>query len=58
MLAKQDAAKQLAEGNLFHYALVTKDDFATFLDTKTGWQNYVGPISQPEFELITNVDVA
>jgi type III restriction enzyme len=43
VLAKQEAARQLAEGNLFHYALVTKDDFATFLDAKTGWQNYTGP---------------
>jgi hypothetical protein len=42
VLAKKAAAEQLAEGSRFHYAMLTKDDFETFLDTQTGWQNYVG----------------
>jgi type III restriction enzyme len=42
VLAKKAAAERLAEGSRFHYAMLTKDDFETFLDTQTGWQNYVG----------------
>ena len=42
VLAKKDAAEQLAEGNRFHYAMITKDNFEAFLDKRTGWQNYVG----------------
>lgn len=51
VLAKQEAAKQLAEGNQFHYALVTKDDFAAFLDTETGWKNYDGPSGGAQIEI-------
>jgi hypothetical protein len=48
VLAKQEAARLLAEGNLFHYALVTKDDFDVFFDAKSGWKNYSGPKSPSE----------
>jgi type III restriction enzyme len=43
VIAKREAAEKLAEGSRFHYALVTKDDFDTYLNQKTGWQNYTGP---------------
>lgn len=45
VVAKREAAESLADGSRFHYALVTKDDFDTFLDQETGWQKYTGPTS-------------
>lgn len=43
VVAKREAAEKLADGNRFHYALVTKDDFDAFLNQETGWQKYTGP---------------
>ena len=43
VVAKREAAERLAEGNRFHYALVTKDDFDAFLNQETGWHRYDGP---------------
>lgn len=51
VLAKKDAAEQLAEGSRFHYAMVTKDDFGAFLDAQTGWQNYIGPTGKAALAL-------
>lgn len=43
VVAKREAAEKLADDSRFHYALVTKDDFAAFLNQETGWQRYTGP---------------
>jgi type III restriction enzyme len=43
VVAKREAAEQLASGNQFHYALLTKDDFAGFLAEETGWRAYERP---------------
>ena len=43
VIAKREAAEQLASGNEFHYALLTKDDFSGFLSADGGWQNYTRP---------------
>ena len=39
VLAKQDAAEKLAEGNRFDYALVTREQFDGFL-APSGWDQY------------------
>lgn len=44
VVAKQEAERQMAEGNLFHYALVTKVDFSAFSDSASGWHRYQRPI--------------
>lgn len=43
VIAKREAAEQLASGNQFHYALLTKDDFAGFLAAESGWRAYERP---------------
>lgn len=43
VVAKREAAEQLASGNEFHYALLTKDDFSGFLSDDGGWQDYTRP---------------
>jgi len=40
VVAKREAAEQLASGNQFHYALLTKDDFVGFLSVTGGWRDY------------------
>lgn len=45
VLAKSEAAAQLATGNKFHYALLTKDDFTGFLALDGGWRDYQRPAS-------------
>ncbi len=43
VIAKREAAEQLASGNEFHYALLTKDDFGGFLSDDRGWRHYTRP---------------
>ena len=43
VIAKREAAEQLASGNEFHYALLTSDDFNGFLSADGGWQRYERP---------------
>lgn len=43
VLAKREAAEQLASGNQFHYALLTREDFEGFLSAEGGWQAYERP---------------
>ncbi len=43
VIAKREAAEQLASGNEFHYALLTSDDFNGFLSADGGWQSYERP---------------
>lgn len=43
VVAKREAAEQLASGNQFHYALLTKDDFTGFLSDESGWRAYERP---------------
>ncbi|MBY9068238.1 Tn7 transposase TnsA N-terminal domain-containing protein [Hyphomonas sp. WL0036] len=40
VIAKREAAEQLAAGNQFRYALLTRDDFPGFLSQQGGWQEY------------------
>lgn len=40
VLAKKEAAERLASDSDFHYALVTKDDFDSYLTENSGWQFY------------------
>lgn len=43
VIAKREAAEQLASGNEFHYALLTKEDFNGFLSGESGWRDYTRP---------------
>ena len=43
VIAKREAAEQLASGNEFHYALLTSDDFNGVLSADGGWQSYERP---------------
>jgi len=44
VIAKREAAEQLASGNEFHYVLLTKEDFEGFLSAEHGWRNYERPV--------------
>ena len=43
VIAKREAAEQLASGNEFHYALLTSEDFSGFLSAEGGWRDYTRP---------------
>ncbi|RAN39066.1 DEAD/DEAH box helicase family protein [Hyphomonas sp. GM-8P] len=45
VVAKREAAEQLASGNEFHYALLTREDFNGFLAAEGGWRDYARTIA-------------